>query len=141
MKIAIVIILSLFSWAETSFSQVAVIAHKSVPVDTIMKAELLDFYTGDIRKWNDEQPVLILDLKPRGDTKKAFYKFLGKSPSRMKSIWLKKMLSGEGDPPLSMRSEDELLKKVASTPGAIGFVSQRRATGDVKTLFLIEKEK
>ena len=141
MKIVIVTLLFLFSWAETSFSQVAVIANKSVPVDTIKKSELLDFYTGDIKKWKDEQPVVILDLKPRGDTKKAFYKFLGKSPSRMKSIWLKMMLSGEGDPPLSMRSEDELLKKVASTPGALGFVSQRRATGDVKTLSLIEKEK
>ena len=141
MKIAFSTLLFLVGCAEISFSQVAVIAHKSVPVDTIKKSELLDFYTGDIKKWNDEQPVVILDLKPRGDTKKAFYKFLGKSPSRMKSIWLKLMLSGEGDPPLSMRSEDELLKKVASTPGAIGFVSQRRATGDVKTLFLIEKEK
>ncbi len=141
MRIALVTLLFLFSWPEISFSQVAVIAHKSVPVDTIKKSELLDFYTGDIKKWHDGQPVVILDLKPRGDTKKAFYKFLGKSPSRMKSIWLKMMLSGEGDPPLSMRSEDELLKKVASTPGAIGFVSQRRATGDVKTLSLIEKEK
>ncbi len=141
MKIVIVTLLFLFSWPEASFSQVAVIAHKSVPVDTIKKSELLDFYTGDIKKWHDEQPVVILDLKPRGDTKKAFYKFLGKSPSRMKSIWLKMMLSGEGDPPLSMRSEDELLQKVISTPGAVGFVSQSRVTGDVKTLFLIEKEK
>ena len=140
MKIVIVTLLFLFSWPEASFSQVAVIAHKSVPVDTIKKSELLDFYTGDIKKWNDEQPVVILDLKPRGDTKKAFYKFLGKSPSRMKSIWLKMMLSGEGDPPLSMRSEDELLQKVASTPGAIGFVSQSRVNGDVKTLFLIQKD-
>ena len=141
MIIAIVTILFLFGWPETSFSQVAVIAHKSVPIDKIKKSKLLDFYTGDIRKWNDGQPVVILDLKPRGDTKKAFYEFLGKRPSRLKSIWLRKMLSGEGDPPLSMKSEDELLKKVASTPGALGFVSQRRATGDVKTLFLIEKEK
>ncbi len=141
MKAAIVTILLLLGWAETSFSQVAVIAHKSVPMDTIKKSELLDFYTGDIKKWNAAQAVVRLDLKARSDTKKAFYKFLGKSPSRMKSIWLKKMLSGEGDPPLSMHSEDALLQKVASTPGAIGFVSQRRATGDVKTLFLIEKEK
>ncbi len=95
MKITIVTLLFLFSWPEASFSQVAVIAHKSVPVDTIKKSELLDFYTGDIKKWNDEQPVVILDLKPRGDTKKMFYEFLGKRPSRLKSIWLRKMLSGE----------------------------------------------
>ena len=73
MKIVIVTLLFLFSWPEASFSQVAVIAHKSVPVDTIKKSELLDFYTGDIKKWNDGQSVVILDLKPRGDTRKAFY--------------------------------------------------------------------
>ena len=141
MKIAIVTILFLFSWAEASFSQVAVIAHKSVPVDTIKKSELLDFYTGDIKKWNDKQPVVILDLKPRGDTKKAFYKFLGKSPSRMKSIWLKKMLSGEGDPPMFMSSEEEMLKKVASTPGAIGYVKQAKVSEEVKILIAVNEVK
>ncbi len=95
MKIAIVTILFLFGWPETSFSQVAAIAHKSVPIDQIKKSKLLDFFTGDIRKWHDGQPVVILDLKPRGDTKKMFYEFLGKRPSRLKSIWLRKMLSGE----------------------------------------------
>ena len=141
MKLAIVTILLLLSWPEASLSQVAVIAHKSVPIDHIEKFELLDFFTGDIKKWNDEQPVEILDFKPRGDIKKAFYKFLGKSPSRMKSIWLKKMLSGEGDPPLSMKSEMELLEKVASPPVSIGFVGQRQPTVDVNMLLWIEEEK
>ena len=58
----------------------------------------------------------------------------------MKSIWLKKMLSGEGDPPESMKTEEEMLKKVALTPGAIGFVSQARASDEVKTLILIPAE-
>ena len=140
-KIAIVTILFLFSREETLFSQVAVIAHKSVPIDKIKKSELLDFYTGDIKKWRDNQPVVVFDLKPRGEVKETFYKFLGKSSSRMKSIWLKKMLLGEGDPPDSMKLEKELLKKVATTTGAIGFVSQSQVSGDVKTLIIIEKDK
>ena len=139
MRIALVTLLFLFSWPEISFSQVAVIAHKSVPVDTIKKSELLDFYTGDIKKWHDGQPVVILDLKPRGDTKKAFYKFLGKRPSRMKSIWLKKMLSGEGDPPVFMSSEEEMLKKVASTPGAIGYVNQTKVSEEMKILLVVNE--
>ena len=140
MKIVIVIILFLFSWSETSFSQVAVVVHKSVPRDTIRKSELLDIYTGDIRKWHNDQPVVVFDLKPKGEVKETFYKFLGKTSSRMKSIWMKMVLSGEGDPPDSMNSEDELLKMVAATTGAIGFVSQSRVSGDVKTILLIEKE-
>jgi len=141
MKFVIVIILFLLSWVETSFSQVAVVAHLSVPLEKIEKSELLDFYTGDIRKWRDDQPVIVFDLKPRGEVKETFYKFLGKSSSCMKSIWMKKVLSGEGDPPDSMNSEEELLKSVAATLGAIGFVSQSQVTGNVKTLLLIGKER
>ena len=140
MKIAIVTILFLFSWAEASFSQVAVIAHKSVPVDTIKKSELLDFYTADIKKWINGEKVIVNDLKPKGEVKKIFYKFLGKTPSRMKSIWLKNMLSGEGDPPEALKSEEEMLQKIAATPGAIGFLSHTKVDNNVKTLIVIGKK-
>lgn len=124
-------------------AQVAVIAHKSVPVDTIDKIQVLDFYTKDIKKWNSKTPVVVLDLKPDDETKEIFYKFLGKSTSRMKSIWLKKMLSGEGDPPEAMNSHEEMLKKVAQTPGAIGFVDRSKinetedAKEGIKVLLII----
>jgi len=140
MKIAIVTILFLFSWAEASFSQVAVIAHKSVPVDTIKKSELLDFYTADIKKWINGDKVIVNDLKPKGEVKEIFYKFLGKTPSRMKSVWLKNMLSGEGDPPEALKSEEEMLQKIAATPGAIGFLSHTKVDNSVKTLMVIKKK-
>jgi len=136
----LVTILFLFSWAETSFSQVAVIAHKSVPVDTIKKSELLDFYTADVKKWINGEKVIVNDLKPKGEVKKIFYKFLGKTPSRMKSIWLRNMLSGEGDPPEALKSEEEMLQKIAATPGAIGFLSHTKVDNNVKTLIVIKKK-
>ncbi len=140
MKIAIVTLLFLFSWAEALFPQVAVIAHKSVPVDTIKKSELLDFYTADIKKWINGDKVILNDLKPKGEVKKIFYKFLGKTPSRMKSIWLRNMLSGEGDPPEALKSEEEMLQKIAATPGAIGFLSHTKVDNNVKTLIVIGKK-
>lgn len=141
MRITVVTIFCLLFCGTGVLAQVAVIAHKSVPEDSIKKNELLDFYTGDIKKWSNGVPVVVLDLKLKCEAKNMFYKFLGKSSSRMKSIWLKKMLSGEGDPPKSLKSEEEMLNKVASTPGAIGFVSQTKVSREVKTLILIQKKK
>jgi ABC-type phosphate transport system substrate-binding protein len=137
----VTVIICLLLWAANSCAQVAVIANRFVPMDTISKSELLDFYTSDIKKWSDGQPVILLDLKSKGDVKSTFYNFLGKSASRMKSIWLKKMLLGEGDPPESMISEQELLNKVASTIGALGFVSKANIREDVKLLMEIKDEK
>lgn len=73
-----------------AYSQVAVIAHKNVPVDSVSKTQLLDFYSGDIKEWNNNRPVIVFDLKPRLEIRDRFFQFLGKSSSRMRSIWLKK---------------------------------------------------
>lgn len=141
MKLVFAAILGLFLWATSSGAQVAVIANQSVPMDTIKKSELLDFYTCDIKKWSDGQPVVVLDLKSKNGVKATFYNYLGKSSSRMKSVWLKKLLSGEGEPPEAMNSEEELLKKVAVTAGAIGFVSRASMRKGVKLLLVINDVK
>jgi len=138
MKIVISLTFFLLTCTISAFGQVVVIANKSVPLDTLGKTDLLDFYTGDIRRWSDKRPVVVLDLKPKNEARKIFYKFLGKSSSRMKSIWLKNMLSGEGEPPKAMNSEEEMLKIVLETAGAIGFISKNNVVPEVKVLALVE---
>ena len=122
----------------TASAQVAVIAHKDVPVDSLTKVEVLDFYTGDVLSWGGGLEVVVYDLQLKGMVKDAFYAFLGRSSSRMKSIWLKRKLAGEGDPPESFQTEEELLQHVASTPGAIGFVHPSKVTDSVKVLVEID---
>jgi ABC-type phosphate transport system substrate-binding protein len=140
MRIALLILCLLLSGETGASAQVAVIAHKSVPVEEISRSELLDFYTGDIKSWSNGMSVVVLDLKPKGEVRDAFYKYLGKTSSRMKSIWMRNMLSGEGDPPESLQSEADVLKKVATTPGAIGFVRQSTVDEQVKTLMIIGQD-
>lgn len=123
-----------------AFAQVAVIAHKAVPFDTLSQTQLFDFYSGEVKSWSNKVRVVVFDLKPAGEAKEAFYQLLGKTPSRMKSIWLKKLLMGEGDPPEALASEEEVLKKVAATPGAIGFIGKAKATSEVKMIVIVEKK-
>jgi ABC-type phosphate transport system substrate-binding protein len=139
-RLIVLTISCLLACAKFSFAQVAVIAHKAVPVDTLSQTQLFDFYSGEIKFWSNKVPMVVFDLKPAGETREAFYKLLGKTPSRMKSIWLKKLLMGEGDPPEALPSEEEVLKKVAATPGAIGFVSKARVTSDVRVIVIVEKK-
>ena len=100
-------------------------------------ARLLDLYTGDVQTWDGDLSVVFYDLKPRTDVKRTFYKFIGKSPSRMKSIWMKRMLAGEGEPPYAAKSEGEMLERVASTPGSLGFAHRDSIKGPVKVLAII----
>lgn len=139
MKKLIYIFFVILAYSATSSAQIVVIAHKNVPVDTIKRTEILNFYVLDIKSWKDGTSVVVFDLKPKDRAKKVFYDYLGKSTSRMKSIWMKKLLSGEGNPPEALNTEEEMLKKVAATPGAIGFVSNLKVNDKVKILLAIEE--
>lgn len=59
-------ILGSFLWLSFATGQVAVIANKSVPVDEVTSQQLLDFYTGDVKLWENKDPVIVTDLKPEG---------------------------------------------------------------------------
>lgn len=136
-QMKIIFLLGLLFLAANAAAQVAVIANKNVPLDSLSKTQLRDFYSCEMKLWEKGLPVAVVDLKLPGEAKEAFYKFLGMTASRMKSLWLKKMLMGEGGEPLAVKSEEEMLKKVASTAGALGFVSLSKVTAEVKTLLVI----
>ncbi len=137
MKLVFTMTLFLMLCTQNVSGQVAVITHKSTLSENIGKNEILDFYTGDIKTWENGERVIVYDLKQNTSMKDAFYQFLGKSSSRMKAIWMKKKLSGEGDPPVSFQSEEEIVEKITSTPGSLGYISYEKVTDDVAVLFVI----
>lgn len=118
----------------SAVAEVVVIAHRGASENSAQPNRILDFYTGDIRQWEDGTRVIVFDLKEKGETRERFFEFIGKSSSRMRTIWLKRMLSGEGDPPEALKTEKEMVAKVASTPGAIGFVQRKFITDSVKVI-------
>ena len=121
-------------------TKIAVIVHKSVPVEEIGKSEVLDLTTGDKSFWSDGSPVILFDLRPKDDIRRAYYRFLGIRSSRVKSIWLKRLLSGDADPPVALATPEEMLKRVATTPGAVGFVALSSVNDDVRVVFEIEED-
>ncbi len=133
---ALFFLLVLFAYSANA--QVAVIAHPSVPDEGLDEGVLLDFYSGDIQEWSNGDKIVVYDLKDPKKLKDIFYKFLGKSSSRMKSIWMKKMLAGESVPPESLDDEEKMLKMVAETPGAIGFISAEKVKDTVKLVATID---
>lgn len=111
----------------------AVIANKSVSAGSIDASTLANIVTLDQKQFGGAS-VVLFDLGEDGGAKSKFYSFIGKSFTDCKKVWLKAKLTGNGNPPATIASEDEMVKKVASTPGAIGYVSVGKVTGDVKVL-------
>jgi ABC-type phosphate transport system substrate-binding protein len=139
MKRLLLIILPVLALvAVDAHAQVAVVANPSVKVQPLDARTLLDMYTGAIKNWDGGTPIVLVDQKDRTDIRSAFYRYLGMSASRLKSIWMKNLLAGEGSPPESISTEEELLLRVASTPGALGYASLDKARAADGVIILLE---
>lgn len=135
--IAIVVALG----SPVSQAAVAIIANKNVPADTLTKDQVRDIYMYDVRQWSNMLPVVVLDLTQKSTIRSTFYDYLGKPASRLKSIWLKKLLMGEGNPPEIVADEQAMISRVAELPGAIGFADASRVPDSVKILAIIPSDK
>ncbi len=118
--------------AAPAQAQVAVVAHPGVADASADTGTLVGIYSLDKTRWSDGSPVVPFDAAT--SSQDAFYSAIGQSASQIKKVWLRKKLSGEGQPPQSLGSDAEVLAKVASTPGAVGFVSAGAVDGSVKVL-------
>ena len=118
--------------AAPARAQVAVVAHPGVADDAADAGTLVGIYNLDQTRWSDGSAVVPFDASTAAQD--AFYGAIGQSTGQIKKVWLRKKLSGEGQPPESLGSDAEVLQKVASTPGAVGFVSADAVDGSVKVL-------
>ena len=127
-------ILSIAAFRHNAQAQVVVIAHKSTPIAAIDNDKLLDIFTLNTKNWSDGAKITLLEIKGDSPSKSRFYAALGTSFQDMQRLWLKKQFAGKGLPPMALSSEDEIIQKVASTPGAIGYISTDKVPKDVKIL-------
>jgi hypothetical protein len=118
-------------------AQVVVIAHKAVSVPTLDAPTLNNMYSL-FKKDIGGTKLVLFDLKTDAPSKEKFYTFIGKPPAEMKKIWLRSQLTGGGSPPTNVTTEEEMVDKVASTPGAVGYVSQDKVNDKVKVLATIK---
>jgi len=71
-------------------------------------------------KWSDGTNIIVLVHKDKSVQKK-FFEFIDVTDvMNIKKQWMRFQLSGEGKAPETV-DDYEMLKKVASTPGAIGY--------------------
>jgi ABC-type phosphate transport system substrate-binding protein len=131
------IVLALVMATACSYAQVAVIAHKSVSESSINNSKLADIYSLKAKSWSNGSAIVRVTLKSDDGTSAKFFGAIGKSLADMKKVWMKLQLTGEGQAPEAMGSEDEVVNKVASTPGAIGYVSAGKVNDKVKVLMTI----
>lgn len=61
-------------------------------------------------------------------------KVLKKSTAQLKALWARQIFTGGAKPPKEVEGDEAVVKFVASTPGAIGYVDAGKAGSGVKVI-------
>jgi hypothetical protein len=117
-------------------AEIQVIANPSVKAASVSAGDLKEVFLGNKTSLADGSKVEPV-LAESGAAHDAFLKdVVGKSAAALKNHLKSLVFTGKGSMPKSFASEAEIVKYVAKTPGAIGYVSASTDASGVKKVAL-----
>lgn len=121
------ILLNLFNLKAEAYAEdtVVIIVNKDNPVQRLSENEIKKIYTNYVLSWPDGAPITLYDLTLQNPLRYIFSdRIFGRSPDRIAEDWAHLKITNEAkNPPLTMKSEALIIRRVAAERGAIGYVS------------------
>jgi ABC-type phosphate transport system substrate-binding protein len=116
-----------------------VIVHHEVKGAKISRSILSSIFLKQAPRWGDGSAILPVDQSVRSDVRRSFSgDVLMQGVAEVQLYWQRKMSAGVTPPPVKT-SDEEVVAFVASTPGAIGYVTAAAPLPDsVKTIQLAD---
>jgi ABC-type phosphate transport system substrate-binding protein len=112
-----------------------IIANPSVSEKTISKSSLRAIFGMRLHNWPDGAAVRVFVMPDDSPLHATFSKEkLHVFPYQLRSAWDRLVFSGTGQAPDTVASAEEMLARVASTPGAIGYLAKSKIDGRVNVL-------
>jgi ABC-type phosphate transport system substrate-binding protein len=112
-----------------------VVTNPGVSEKTLSKGSLRAIFGMRLHSWPDGTAVKVFVMPDDAPLHAAFSKEkLNVFPYQLRSAWDRLVFSGTGQAPDTVASADEMLARVASTPGAIGYLPKSKTDSSVHVL-------
>lgn len=120
--------------------EIMIVAHPTTSVSEISREQLRDIFTGARTRFGDGSRAVPVLLKG-GPVHEVFLsRIVGDNPDEFRVRWRRAVFTGQGAMPKEFQSEAAVLDYVASTPGAVGYVSHVSDPSAVKVLTVSTKK-
>ena len=129
-------LLALLALSSTAaFATPAIIGNKNIAGEKLDAATLKSVFLGKKTSWDSAGGRVILAVLKNGQVADDFLKSsVDMTSSSFNNYWRRLAMTGGGTAPRSFDKEDDLLKYVAQTPGAIGFVDSASVDASVSII-------
>ncbi|CAE6496039.1 conserved hypothetical protein [Nitrosomonas nitrosa] len=121
--------------AEETSHSVEAIVHPAVNFQQLSRNSLRAIFGMRQRAWPDGSPIRVFVLPDDAQLHNRFAKEkLNIFPYQLRSAWDRLIFTGTGQAPFLVNSEEEMRARVASTPGAIGYLKRVNIDDSVQIL-------
>ena len=121
--------------AQSAEPTMVAIAHPATSDEAIPRASLRAIFGMLLQRWPGNTPVKVFVLKDDAPEHGTFSKsVLQVFPHQLRMAWDRQVFSGQGQYPEQVGSSEEMLSRVASTPGAMGYVRASEVNQNVRVL-------
>lgn len=128
-------LLILLIFSGIARSQSIVVVNPDTDVATLSQNAIRSIFGMRLRNWPDRQPIRVYVLPDQHPLHENFAKqVLNIFPNQLRRAWDRLVYSGTGQAPIQVDTVQEMLDRVASTPGAIGYLSAEHLADTVKPL-------
>ncbi len=111
-------------FASFSLGAGELIVNPSLGLESLDRETVRSLFTMRLRRWEDGTQVRVFVLPDRHPVHREFSKkVLGVFPHQLRRSWDRMVFSGLGQAPTETADEEDMLKRVADTPGAVGYIS------------------
>lgn len=111
------------------------IAHPDTPVSTLTSREVKAIFTRKKTLWSNGEQISVFVFPSSSGIQQQFCRTrMQMYCYKLDRIWQRLIYSGFGSIPERVADEQEMLHKVASVPGAIGFVSEQNVDSTVNQI-------
>ncbi len=131
------LILIIVLWAALPAAAVELVVNPSVTDTSLTRAKVRAIFNMRLLSWPDGTPIRVFVLKDRDPLHREFSKrVLQVFPYQLRRAWDRRVYSGVGQAPQQVDSVEEMRRRIADTPGAIGYLPEDRIDDSVRKVDL-----
>lgn len=114
-------------------SRPVVVVHPTVALNSPSRNLLRSIFSMRLNRWPDGSPIEVLVLPDTHPVHQNFAKqVLGIFPYQLRQSWDRAVYSGTGVAPTQVETPEEMRRRVAETPGAIGYLPRTMLDREVR---------
>jgi hypothetical protein len=109
------------------------IVNRDAGIASLTRNEARLYLTMRLRQWPNGTQVRLFVLPDDDALHQRFVNaVLGLFPYQLRRVWDRQIFTGTGQAPVNVSSVDEMIQRVASTPGALGYTESMVANPGVR---------